>query len=84
VKTNHLRALPGAKERLQLVRADLLEEGSFDAPIAGCHGVFHTATPVKYVEKDPKVKALSPIRQTFLAALMHSEQVNLIRRDWRR
>ena len=55
-KTHHLRTLHGAKERLELLRADLLEEGSFDAPISGCEGVFHTATPVKLVEKDPKVR----------------------------
>lgn len=45
-KIDHLRALDGANERLELFKADLLEEGSFDTAIEGCHGVFHTASPV--------------------------------------
>ncbi|KGN52077.1 tetraketide alpha-pyrone reductase 2 isoform X3 [Cucumis sativus] len=36
----------GAKERLKIVKADLLEEGSFDEAIEGVDGVFHTASPV--------------------------------------
>ncbi|XP_023542870.1 tetraketide alpha-pyrone reductase 2 [Cucurbita pepo subsp. pepo] len=36
----------GAKERLKIVKADLLEEGSFDEAIQGVDGVFHTASPV--------------------------------------
>ncbi|OQS03702.1 hypothetical protein THRCLA_03982 [Thraustotheca clavata] len=45
-KVAHLRALPGADERLVLFQADLLEDGSFDKAIEGCSGVFHTASPV--------------------------------------
>ncbi|KAL6311810.1 hypothetical protein AAG906_033286 [Vitis piasezkii] len=43
-KTEHLLALEGAKERLHLFKADLLEEGSFDSIVEGCEGVFHTAS----------------------------------------
>jgi hypothetical protein len=42
----HLWKIPGAKERLEIVRADLLEEGSFDDAVMACEGVFHTASPV--------------------------------------
>uniref|UniRef100_A0A0E0IEJ3 NAD-dependent epimerase/dehydratase domain-containing protein n=1 Tax=Oryza nivara TaxID=4536 RepID=A0A0E0IEJ3_ORYNI len=45
-KVGHLWNLTGAKERLELVRADLLEEGSFDDAVMACEGVFHTASPV--------------------------------------
>jgi hypothetical protein len=45
-KVGHLWKLPGANERLQLVRADLLEEGSFDDAVRACEGVFHIASPV--------------------------------------
>ncbi|KAL9142422.1 hypothetical protein ABFS82_14G167900 [Erythranthe guttata] len=45
-KVAHLKALEGAKERLELFEANLLEEGSFDAAVDGCDGVFHTASPV--------------------------------------
>ncbi|KAI8553894.1 hypothetical protein RHMOL_Rhmol05G0051800 [Rhododendron molle] len=37
----------GAKERLWLARADLMEEGSFDDAIMGCDGVFHSASPAE-------------------------------------
>ena len=53
-KLAHLWKLEGAKERLQLVRASLMEEGSFDDAIMGCHGVFHTASPVLKPSSDPK------------------------------
>ncbi|KAG8646266.1 hypothetical protein MANES_10G138800v8 [Manihot esculenta] len=57
-KTDHLLALDGAKERLNLFKADLLEEGSFDSAIDGCEGVFHAASPVLYSAElvDPAVK----------------------------
>ena len=45
-KTEFLMALDGAKERLHLFQADLLENGSFDVIVDGCEGVFHTASPL--------------------------------------
>ena len=54
-KTEHLLSLDGAKERLQLFKADLLEEGSFDSAVDGCQGVFHTASPVIFTVSDPQV-----------------------------
>ncbi|XP_019074508.1 tetraketide alpha-pyrone reductase 1 isoform X2 [Vitis vinifera] len=54
-KLAHLWRLEGARERLTLVRADLMEEGSFDKAIMGCHGVFHTASPVMGSAADPKI-----------------------------
>ena len=54
-KVEHLLKLDGAKERLHLFKADLLEEGSFDSAIDGCHGVFHTASPVLHDVQDPQV-----------------------------
>ena len=43
-KYDHLRALEGAKERLELVRADILDYKSLVTVIRGCRGVFHVAT----------------------------------------
>ena len=54
-KIEHLLSLDGAKERLQLFKADLLEEGSFDSAVDGCQGVFHTASPVILTASDPQV-----------------------------
>lgn len=45
-KNAHLLALPGAAERLALCKADLLDYGALRAAVAGCHGVFHAASPV--------------------------------------
>lgn len=45
-KNAHLRALEGAKERLALVKADLLDSDGLHVAINGCDGVFHTASPV--------------------------------------
>ncbi|KAK4492374.1 hypothetical protein RD792_003179 [Penstemon davidsonii] len=59
-KTNHLLALDGAKERLKLIKADLLEEGSFDSLVDGCEGVFHTASPFFFDTKDPQADLLDP------------------------
>jgi len=43
-KIDHLVKLEGAKDRLQLFKANLLEEGAFDSVVQGCHGVFHTTS----------------------------------------
>ena len=44
-KVAHLEALPFAATRLKLFEADLLVDGSFDAAVAGCDAVLHTASP---------------------------------------
>ncbi|KAA0176464.1 hypothetical protein FNF27_02160 [Cafeteria roenbergensis] len=57
----HLWALPGARSRLSLVRADLLTEGSFDAAVAGCSAVHHCASPF-FTEgvTDPDAQLIRP------------------------
>nr|CAB3483477.1 unnamed protein product [Digitaria exilis] len=57
-KVGHLLDLEGARERLELVRADLLEEGSFDDAVMACEGVFHTASPV-VTKSDSKEEMLN-------------------------
>ncbi|KAJ0237682.1 Epimerase domain-containing protein [Hirschfeldia incana] len=59
-KTEHLLALEGAKERLTLFKADLLEDCSFEQAIEGCDAVFHTASPVKYIVTDPQTELIDP------------------------
>ncbi|EXB93325.1 hypothetical protein L484_015313 [Morus notabilis] len=59
-KTAHLTSLDGAKERLQLFKADLLEEGAFDSAVEGSEGVFHTASPFSNDVKDPQAELLDP------------------------
>jgi len=59
-KTSHLLALDGADTRLHLVKANLLEEGSFDAAIDGCDCVFHTASPFFVSVEDPQAELIDP------------------------
>lgn len=55
-KNAHLTALEGSGERLQLVKADILDYSSVESAIAGCEGVFHVASPVPYGKpSDPEV-----------------------------
>ncbi|RDX84344.1 Tetraketide alpha-pyrone reductase 1, partial [Mucuna pruriens] len=59
-KVDHLLKLDGAKERLHLFKADLMEEGSFDSAFQGCHAVFHTASPVRFVVNHPQSELIDP------------------------
>jgi hypothetical protein len=54
-----LLELDGASDRLHLFKADLLDEGSFDAAIDGCEGVFHAASPVIFTVTDPQVLSVN-------------------------
>ncbi|KAH9534836.1 hypothetical protein CY35_17G024300 [Sphagnum magellanicum] len=60
-KSKHLLQLPGASDRLKLVSADLLEQGSFEQAVEGCDGVFHTASPffTKNIT-DPQAQFIDP------------------------
>nr|ABK26123.1 unknown [Picea sitchensis]ABR17284.1 unknown [Picea sitchensis] len=60
LKTKHLLDLPGANERLTLWKADLDDEGSFDAAVDGCEGVFHVATPMDFESEDPENDIIKP------------------------
>lgn len=57
-KTSHLRALPHAAERLELVEANLLEPASLVAAAKGCVACMHTASPFfnSSVEEDSLLK----------------------------
>jgi len=60
-KNAHLKVLQGAEERLQLVRADLLDYDSVASAIAGCEGVFHVACPVPSGRStNPEAEIIAP------------------------
>jgi hypothetical protein len=50
-KNAHLHSLDGAKERLSLHRADVLDYKSLCAAFSLCNGVFHVASPIS--DNDP-------------------------------
>ncbi|XP_062211463.1 phenylacetaldehyde reductase-like [Phragmites australis] len=79
-KTEHLRALHGSAERLQLFKADLLEEGSFDAIVEGCECVFHTASPFYINPKDPQVELIDPAVKGTLNVLAASKKASSVKR----
>ncbi|KAK9913035.1 hypothetical protein M0R45_036861 [Rubus argutus] len=79
-KTEHLRSLDGAKERLHLFKADLLEEGSFDPVVDGCECVFHTASPVLLSVTDPQVELIDPALKGTLNVLRSCVKVPSIKR----
>ncbi|PIN14397.1 Flavonol reductase/cinnamoyl-CoA reductase [Handroanthus impetiginosus] len=79
-KTHHLLSLDGAKERLKLFKADLLEEGSFDPIVAGCDGVFHTASPFFFDAKDPQAELIDPALKGTLNVLRSVAKTPSVRR----
>ncbi|XP_048551299.1 phenylacetaldehyde reductase-like isoform X2 [Triticum urartu] len=78
-RTLHLQALDGAKDRLHLFKASLLEEGSFDAAVAGCDCVFHTASPFYHNVKDPKAELLDPAVNGTLNVLRSCKKASIKR-----
>ena len=54
-KNSHFKDLQ-ALGSLEVFRADLDEEGSFDEAVAGCDYAFLLAAPVNYTSKNPEVR----------------------------
>ncbi|XP_030972466.1 tetraketide alpha-pyrone reductase 1-like isoform X2 [Quercus lobata] len=79
-KTDHLLALDGAKERLKLFKANLLEEGSFDSVVDDCVGVFHTASPVFLAASDPQAELIDPAVKGTLNVLKSCSKFSSIKR----
>ncbi|KAH7547473.1 cinnamoyl-CoA reductase 1 [Ziziphus jujuba] len=68
-KNAHLKELEGAKERLTLCRAHLLDFHSLKEAIHGCHGVFHTACPVTEHPEQLLGPAVNGTRNVIIAAV---------------
>ncbi|XP_068658727.1 phenylacetaldehyde reductase-like [Aristolochia californica] len=79
-KTLHLRTLEGAPERLHLLKADLLEEGAFDAAVDGCEGVFHTASPFFFAATDPEAELIAPAVKGTLNVLASCAKASSVKR----
>ncbi|CAM8949662.1 unnamed protein product [Rhodiola kirilowii] len=79
-KTQHLTALDGAKERLQLYKANLLQQGSFDPIVEGCEGVFHTASPFYHAVDDPQGELIDPAVKGTLNVLSSCAKVPSLKR----
>ncbi|KAI7742779.1 hypothetical protein M8C21_018511 [Ambrosia artemisiifolia] len=79
-KTDHLLKLDGAKERLHLFKANLLEDGSFDAAVEGCDGVFHTASPFYHNVTDPQAELIDPALKGTLNVLGSCSKASSVKR----
>uniref|UniRef100_A0A1J3GPN8 Tetraketide alpha-pyrone reductase 1 n=1 Tax=Noccaea caerulescens TaxID=107243 RepID=A0A1J3GPN8_NOCCA len=79
-KTGHLLALDGAKERLKLFKANLLDEGSFEHAIDGCDAVFHPASPVKLTVTDPQAELIKPAVMGTINILKTCTKVSTVKR----
>ncbi len=56
----YLNSLEGANERLELVKADLLDDAAYDKAFEGCDYVMHTASPYSVNVKDPQKELVDP------------------------
>ncbi|ORU92697.1 MAG: epimerase [Cycloclasticus sp. symbiont of Bathymodiolus heckerae] len=56
----YLTALPGADQCLELVQAELLDDGAFDSIIAGCEYVIHMASPYLLDAKNVQHDLIDP------------------------
>ncbi|XP_044489748.1 phenylacetaldehyde reductase-like isoform X2 [Mangifera indica] len=79
-KIKHLSEFDGAEERLQLFKANLLEEGSFDSAVDGCVGVFHTASPSILSARDPQAEIIDPAVKGTLNVLSSCAKVQSVKR----
>jgi hypothetical protein len=74
-KNAHLRELDGAKERLSLYRANVLDYDSLRAAFSSCDGVFHVASPI--MNDDPvSFHLLIPTTHPYIVLISKYEPVH--------
>ncbi|GMH26901.1 hypothetical protein Nepgr_028744 [Nepenthes gracilis] len=78
-KISHLTVLKDLGD-LNIFRADLTDEASFDAPIEGCDVVFHVATPVNFASEDPENDMIKPAIQGVFNVLKASAKAKSVKR----
>ena len=79
-KYDYLTSLPGADERLTLVQAELLTPGAYDAAVAGCAAVLHTASPYVVHAEDPQRDLVEPALQGTRNVLASVDKADSVQR----
>ncbi|KAK9151954.1 hypothetical protein Syun_010263 [Stephania yunnanensis] len=84
VKVSHLLELQKQysmrENQLRIFQADLKNEGSFEAAVAGCDIVFHVATPVNFGSLDPENDMIKPAIQGTLDVLRACKKAKMVKR----
>ncbi|CAN6250265.1 unnamed protein product [Urochloa humidicola] len=65
---------------LEVFRADLEDEGSFDEAVAGCDYAFLVAAPVNFHSKDPEKELIEPAIQGTLNVLRSCAKAGTVKR----
>lgn len=79
IQRNRSLALIGAKERLWLFKANLLDEESF--VVYGCVGILYTACPVSLAVSDPQIHPitfLSPLGKVIQSIYCSNFSANMV------
>ncbi|RLM74577.1 anthocyanidin reductase-like [Panicum miliaceum] len=78
-KNSHLKHLQ-ALGQLEVLRADLDEEGSFDEAVAGCDYAFLVASPMNLKSEDPEVEQIEPAVRGTLNVLRSCAKAGTVKR----
>ncbi|XP_021719396.1 anthocyanidin reductase ((2S)-flavan-3-ol-forming)-like [Chenopodium quinoa] len=78
-KISHLLALKDLGE-LKIFKANLTDEGSFDAAVEGCDVVFLVATPVNFASQDPEADMIKPAMQGVINVLTACTKAKSVKR----
>lgn len=75
-----LKKLDSTNTKLELVKADLLQPGSFDKAVEGCEFVIHTASPVSFETKDPQKELVDPAVKGTLNVLESCQKSSTVKK----
>uniref|UniRef100_A0A1D1XZF2 Flavanone 4-reductase n=1 Tax=Anthurium amnicola TaxID=1678845 RepID=A0A1D1XZF2_9ARAE len=79
-KIKPLLDLPNSEQLLTIWKADLTQDGSFDAAVEGCTGVFHVATPMDFESLDPEKEVIKPTVDGVLSILRSCHRAATVER----